>query len=286
MKRYFIIDDDPSIVKMLSLIIEQNNLGKVVMTLNSGKEAVDEILFSHPDIVLIDLLLPGLDGIQIIKQLKEKGFTGKCIMISQVNDAKMISNAYSEGSLFFLSKPINAVEVISILKEVSRIMDLECSMAIIQSALKPIEPKNISNNTVPIDDKLRLIFEDLGISTETGIDELRSVILELLKQKNKTQMHDYQLQEIYVNICKSENTRTIEQRIRRIIYKTFQNLAEIGCDDYYHPIFQTYASILFDIKQMKIEMRRIEDSDRQKGKISIKKFIDGILMLLLRNSNN
>lgn len=286
MKRYFIIDDDPSIVKMLSLIIEQNNLGKVVMTLNTGKEAVDEILFSHPDILLVDLLLPVLDGIQIIKQLKEKGFEGKCIMISQVNDSKMISNAYSEGSLFFLSKPINAVEVVSILKEVSRIIDLESSMAIIQSALKPIETRTSTKNETSVESKLTTIFEDLGISTETGIDELRSVILELVKQKNKAESHDYQLQEIYMSICKTENTRTVEQRIRRIIYKTFQNLAEIGCDDYYHPVFQNYASLLFDIKQMKIEMRRIEDSDRQKGKISIKKFIDGILMSLLRNSNN
>lgn len=285
MKRFAIIDDDLSIIKMLSIIIENAHLGKISLTLTSGKDAVDEILFVNPDIILIDLLLPHIDGIEIIRQLKKRQFNGKCIMISQVSDPHMISSSYAEGSLFFINKPINPTEVLSVLKEVCRVIDLERSVTMIQNALRPLDPLE-SNAPQPSESsnktKLTKIFEALGISNETGIQDLESIIFELLKSRPHSA--DYQLQSIYEHLWPKENIRTVEQRIRRLIFKAFQNLSEIGCDDYYHPIFQEYATILFDIKQLKIEMRRIEDSNKPKGKISIKKFIDGILSLLQKDN--
>lgn len=279
MKNIMIIDDDPSIVKMLSMIIETNNLGNIIMTLSSGEYAVDELLFAKPDIVLIDLLLPISDGIKIISKSRKKGFSGKFIMISQVEDDLMISNAYREGTLFYISKPINSNEVSSIIKEVSRVIDLENSVSIIQAALKTFDSvkPNYENNALSLDSKISSVFNDLGISSESGADDLRAVIKEIMKQREITRDSSYQLQDIYETTSKGSNTRTFEQRIRRIIIKTFMNIAELGHDDYYNPIFSEYASLLFDIKQVKMEIRRIDDSTKEKGKTNVKKFLEGII---------
>jgi len=282
MKNIMIIDDDPSIVKMLSMIVETNSLGNVVMTLSSGEYAVDEILFAKPDIVLIDLLLPVSDGIKIISNAKANNFAGKFIMISQVEDDLMISNAYREGTLFYISKPINSNEVSSIIREVSRVIDLENSVSIIQAALKTFDVSSLTQNKPPVslDSKISSIFSDIGISSEPGVDDLRIVIKEIIKQREITRDPSYHLQSIYETTTTGLNARTFEQRIRRIIIKAFMNIAELGHSDYYDPTFSEYASLLFDMKQVKIEIRRIDGNSKEKGKTNVKKFLEGIIAKL------
>lgn len=286
-----IIDDDISIVKMLELIIEKHQLGTVVGTLNSGEEAVEEVLFNRPDILLIDLLLPHSDGIQVIQKLTAKGYNGKSIMISQVKDEHMISLAYEKGSMFFVSKPIKAQEIISLLREVSRIIDLERSVSLIQSALMPFqspveESKPHKEPLLEVQKYLMEFYQLIGIANESGIKDFDEMILSIVKQKIKNTLYDYQLQELYEKNSNGLPIRTVEQRVRRLILKAFQNLSEIGYDDFYHPLFQEYGPMLFDFKQLKLEMRRIDNPDLPKGKINVKKFFDGLVMQIEKNILN
>lgn len=291
LKRIMIIDDDVSVIKMLSMIIDKNRLGEVVSTLNSGEEAVEEVLFTQPDIVLVDLLLPHTDGIQIVKKIYDQGYKGKCIMVSQVQDPHMISLSYESGTLFFVSKPIKAQEVISLVKEVSRIIDLEKSVLLIQSALIPFQMQQNNHSKTKITQNeirrvLKELFVKLGISNESGVKDLEELVVEIFRQKEKQIEQEYQLQFLYEQISNNTQSRTVEQRIRRIILKAFHNLAEIGYDDFYHPIFQEYGPLLFDFKQLKIEMRRIDNPELTKGKINAKKFIDGVVMQIEKNILN
>ena len=54
----------------------------------------------------------------------------------------------------------------------------------------------------------------------------------------------------------------------------------MGLDDYYNSKFTEYSTLLFDFKQVKQEMNHIEDPMNSKGKINIKKFIEGVLSKL------
>ncbi|MBF4692662.1 DNA-binding domain-containing protein [Fusibacter ferrireducens] len=280
MKTIMIIDDDTTIIKMLSMIIESNQLGKVSATLESGEYAVDEVLFYKPDILLIDLLLPVKDGIKIIQDLKAKQYSGKFIMISQVEDEQMISKAYKEGTLFYISKPINANEVVSLIREVSRVIDLERSVAIIHGALMPLVKESTEERKIDVYSRMDQILVELGISSESGAEDLKAVLMDIMKQKSLSPEGFYQLQQSYENIAKGQNARTVEQRIRRVINKAFMHIVEMGYDDLYHPIFQEYASLLFDLKQVRMEIRRIDDRDKPKGKVNIKRFIEGVLAVM------
>lgn len=279
---FVIIDDDISIVKILNTIIN-NNLGKVVAELNSGLHAVEEVLFYNPDILLVDYLLPEKDGVQIVKELREKGFTGKIIMISQVEDQEMVSKAYNEGVLFFITKPINFIEVINVIKNVSKNIELENSMTLIKSAL------NITGNTINIPTKRNIkneieeILADLGIIGDSGSQVLIRLIEKVIEYKTINNHFDYKLQDLYMEIIQESNDenvvnlKALEQRIRRLIIKALSNLAQMGVDDYYNPKFIEYSSLLFDFKHIRQEMSYIENPKNDRGKINIKKFVEGII---------
>lgn len=68
--------------------------------------------------VLIDFLMPEKDGVQVMRELRERGCKAKCIMISQVAAKELIGKAYDAGIEFFISKPINIIEVKSVIRNV------------------------------------------------------------------------------------------------------------------------------------------------------------------------
>ena len=284
-KKYLLIDDDVNIRKMLSLLIKKNQLGRVIEEVSSGEHAVDEVMFYNPDIVIIDLSLPGMDGIEIIKQSKIKGYKGKFIMISQVEDEKMRAEAYENGIYFFISKPINSIEGVNIIKQVCRNIDLEQSVAVIKNAVLDIGVVKNKISETGIDEKIDKIFNEIGILSETGSRELKELIFIILDIRRRTNTSNYQLNKIYEDIAvklKNDtnikvNKRTIEKRIRRAIQKSMQTIAELGKDDYYNLKFTEYSTLLFDFKEVKKEMRRIENPQNSSGKVSIKKFVEGMV---------
>lgn len=283
---FLIIDDDINIRKMLAHIIAKNDLGKVVAELDSGLDAEKEILFYNPDVVLIDLLLPVKDGIEIMQKARNEGYKGKFIMISQVEDEHMISKAYEKGVVFFIGKPINLMEAINVIKEVCRSIQLERSVELIKNAVIGIGGNNAATNEKPsIIDELNKIFTDLGIISESGVKDLTSLIRKVIDYKKQYGNQQYQLQEFYQEMAEEEadvtdasvGSKAIEQRIRRVIIKALENIAAIGCDDYYNSKFLEYSTLLFDFKQVKQEMRYLENPKEERGKINIRKFIEGVI---------
>lgn len=282
-----LIDDDINIIQMLKSIITKNKLGKIVSDLNSGEYAVEEILFYNPDIILIDYLLPYKDGVHIVKEILEKGYSGKIIMISQVEDEPMISTAYNTGILFFIKKPINSIEVINVIKNISQSIELEKSMSMIKSLLGNVGQNNKDDILIPKKpyQKIEVIISDLGIIGELGTPDLIKLIEIILEHREDNPNSQYILQDLYERMANEESITkstqispsAIEQRIRRSIQKSLSNIAEMGLDDYYNAKFTEYSTLLFDFKQVKQEMSYIENRSKYRGKINIRKFIEGII---------
>lgn len=291
---FVIIDDDIAICKILEQAIKKNNLGKVLSIITTGKGAKDSIIKLNPDIVLIDLLLPETDGIEIVKNTFSNGYTGKIIMLSQVEDGEMISNAYKGGILFYINKPINMIETVSVITNVKKQVELEKSLSVIKSVVFPenIEKVKEVQNEKEIyssEEKLSSIFTDLNIVGTAGVDELKLVILHIIHKKKMNPSKPYQLKEIYMEVSKELygdtlaliNCRSMEQRIRRTITKAMTSIASLGIEDTNNNIYAEYSSSLFEIKQVKQEMKYLKNSALNQGKINTKKFIEGILIKIL-----
>jgi two-component system response regulator YcbB len=281
---FMIIDDDPSVRMMLRQIIEKSGLGKVVADLTAGTHAAEEILFYRPDVVLIDYLLPGMDGVAIIDAAYQQGYQGKFIMISQVEDEPMVSKAYTAGVVFFISKPINRIEVINVIRGVAHNLELERSMSLIQNALQFVGMAQPQASVQNKDAATRLgeVFTDLGIVGDSGCKDLSRLILKIGQAGASG---NYQLQEIYKEIAEAENpsdsenvnARTIEQRVRRSIQKALSNLASLGQEDPYNSKFTEYSTLLFDFPQVRQEMKYLDGLSKDRGKVSIRKFVEGVL---------
>lgn len=291
---FYIIDDDLGIRRILTNIIDNYGLGYVIGESSDGGVAVQEIIDFIPDIVLIDLLLPSIDGVEIVKEIKEKGFNIQFVMISQVTSKDMIAEAYKSGIEYFINKPINVIEVISVIERVIENLKLKQALSIIGKTLEKNRSSIIYNKKSENIDKkdtykeeIVKIFSDLGILGEAGSNDLLNMIEIILEEREKlaVTIHKYRMRDMYKKLNKKyaeeNNTlvsvKAIEQRIRRVIQSALENLASIGIEDYGNMKFEKYSTSLFDFKEVKTEMDYIRKKSRYRGKINVKKFIEGII---------
>lgn len=115
---FYIIDDDKGIRGILKNIISRYALGYVIGEADNGMDAIKELKALNPDIILVDLLLPDMDGISIVEAVKEANVNATFIMISGVYSNEIVSKAYTKGIEFYINKPINVVEPISAINKV------------------------------------------------------------------------------------------------------------------------------------------------------------------------
>jgi DNA-binding response OmpR family regulator len=78
--KIMVVDDEKNILKLYQVELEDE--GYTVVTANSGKEALDVFDRENPDIVTLDILMPDMDGIQVLRYLKEKKPTVPVIMLT------------------------------------------------------------------------------------------------------------------------------------------------------------------------------------------------------------
>ncbi len=78
--KILVVDDEKNILKLYQAELEDE--GYTVITANSGKEAVEVFEKENPDLVTLDILMPDMDGIQVLRHLKEKKPTIPVIMLT------------------------------------------------------------------------------------------------------------------------------------------------------------------------------------------------------------
>lgn len=276
--KFFILDDDQSVVKIIENIIEEFELGEVIGTSSDSETAMESILNKEPDIVLVDLLMPTLDGNHLVKAVKEENSRIKFIMISQVSNKTMVSKAYQAGVEFFIHKPINKIEIKMVLENLIKRIELENNFKIIEKMFRQIDPEApVSKRTGKQDSvkRIKSIFSKLGIMGEKGADDIVCVCEYMMD-------HDISSFDFRVrDLCEllNENPKAMEQRVRRAINRGLINLANLGIEDYMNEHFVRYSNSLYDFENVKAEMDYIRGKRRNGGKISVKKFIDNILLI-------
>ena len=118
--KIYIVEDDLSVINILEDIIETQALGEICGDCGGEPANLADVLRAKPDVILVDFFMPVKDGVEFVKELRAVNTSIKCIMISQVSAKELISKAYSAGVDFFISKPINLIEVRSVLKNHQR----------------------------------------------------------------------------------------------------------------------------------------------------------------------
>ena len=98
-------DDDPSIRLMVRHVLESEDFD--IVEASDGLEAIKAVEKHHPALILLDAVMPGIDGFTTCKQIKDKGYTDiPVMMITGLDDDASVERAYEVGAIDFITKPI------------------------------------------------------------------------------------------------------------------------------------------------------------------------------------
>jgi two-component system response regulator YcbB len=225
--KFYIVDDDKNIIRILSNIIEKNNNFEVVGSALNGEAAFQEIMVMKPDIVLVDLLMPVMDGNTLVKKLKEVNPHLSCIMISQVLDNQIRTESYNSGIEFFITKPINKIEVEKVITRVAETIEMNNTLSTIKQMfqLNDKKGKDLTEQNII---RIKNILGTLGMLGEKGTNDIIKITLYLMEENISFNDYDFSSSE---NIF-GDNSHIVKQRIRRAINKGLVNIANLGLDDY------------------------------------------------------
>ncbi|APJ09718.1 response regulator [Bacillus safensis] len=296
--RFFIADDDRAIRSILGQIIEDEDLGEVVDEAGDGVGLEAHSLnLKKVDILLIDLLMPARDGIQTIRHIHPE-FKGKVIMISQVEAKEMMAEAYELGIEYYIHKPVNRIEIVSVIRKVMERIKLEKSIYDIQASLRhvlPLEPvisqgAGAGAKRRTMKETGEFLLSELGIVGESGSKDLLEILIYLHETQlaNSHEVNFPPLKQLFIKTAERKldhgatdvevmrEVKAAEQRIRRAIHHSLNHFASLGLTDFSNPKFEHYASKFFDftdVSQRMKEMQKTSSPSGSTGRVNTKKFV-------------
>jgi two-component system response regulator YcbB len=290
--RFFLVDDDEVIRSILRHIIEDEDLGEVSGEAEDGSLVDGNMLkYKQVDILIIDLLMPARDGIETVRHLNGS-FSGKIVMLSQVETKELIGEAYSLGIEYYIMKPINRHEVLSVIKKITERIRMERSIQDIQKSLSLVlsgnNKEDVHEHTIFSSGEF--LLSELGIIGESGSKDLIEILQYLYhnEQNNKYEHQFPALKEIFEQIAMKKlgdsalqdelkkEIKASEQRVRRAIYQSLVHFASIGLTDFSNPKFENYAIKYFDFANVRKKMTELQkgtDAHHSHIRVNTKKFI-------------
>jgi DNA-binding response OmpR family regulator len=117
-KHILIVDDDPGIRSSLAAFLSRSGLETV--TAGDGEQALTALEREHFDLVVMDVLMPRLDGRETLRRLRREGNWVPVILLTQVGEATERAMALEEGADDYLNKPFEAHELVARIRAVLR----------------------------------------------------------------------------------------------------------------------------------------------------------------------
>ena len=109
-----VVDDEPSMLRYLQTVLELDSYR--VSTASNGLEAIDKVQRESPDLVLLDMVMPGADGLETLQRIREARPSTKVVMLSCVRDTRKVAQAMRLGAQDYLSKPVQKEEMDEVLR--------------------------------------------------------------------------------------------------------------------------------------------------------------------------
>jgi len=126
MYKVFIADDELIIRQGLKCIIDWEKLGfKITGEASNGEDALHFILENCPDLMLVDVRMPKMSGLDLVESARKKGFKGKVIILSGFADFKYAQSAIKNGVDYYLTKPLEEDELTKTLMEIKEQLNKE-----------------------------------------------------------------------------------------------------------------------------------------------------------------
>jgi DNA-binding NarL/FixJ family response regulator len=186
-KRVMIVEDDQEIRNSFSLIVNSSQRFMVVGAYGNCEDAIASLNRDKPEIVLMDIELPGMNGIKGTQIIKEKLPNSEVIMVTVYEDSELVFEALKAGASGYITKSANYMELLSALEEIIRggapMSSRIARMVIDNYHINPNSPLTKRETTI-----LQLISEgktytqiseELFISKETAKTHIKNIYSKL-----------------------------------------------------------------------------------------------------------
>lgn len=241
-----VVDDTPDNLRLLSDLLTNN--GYKVRNVTNGKMALDAAQLKPPDLILLDIMMPGIDGYEVCRQLKLNKETSQVpiIFLSAKNEVEDKVQGFGLGGVDYITKPYQSAEVLARIENQLRISDLQ----------KKLRKKNQQlqqeiHDRVLAEEQLKMLNQKLEKIVEARTIQLQKQNQELLLLKEQLQK---KLEEEHsLSDLKSELITTISHQFRTpltvistssdLIKRKLMKIEMTGCERYFQRINDSVQKI-------------------------------------------
>lgn len=207
--KVLVVDDNKRIVNLLKEALEREEEIEVAGTASDGEEALKMIHLLKPDVVLLDLIMPKIDGLGVMERLRkgEADNMPKIIVVSAVSQENVTENAFLLGASYYILKPFDTRVVVSRVKAVG--MHGGADSKVINTVFENKKPQR--ENSLEAD--VTNIIHEIGVPAHIkGYQYLRDAII---MSVNDGEMLGSITKRLYPTIAK--NHKTTSSRVERAI---------------------------------------------------------------------
>jgi len=197
--RIAVVEDDKTIREGLQMLLEGSHGFLCVGAYSNGEDAIHKLPDMNPDVVLMDINLPGMNGIECISYLKETGHSMLFIMLTVFEDTEAIFQSLSSGASGYLIKNTSPVKLLEAIEEVYKggsPMSTEIARKVVDSFMQPGREKEVSYGLTKREDEVLAflakgyMYKEIADLMYISIDTVRSHIrhiYEKLHVKTRTE---------------------------------------------------------------------------------------------------
>jgi two-component system alkaline phosphatase synthesis response regulator PhoP/two-component system response regulator VicR len=122
-KKILAVDDERAIVRLVQVNLERQ--GYEVVTAFDGKEALEKVETEHPDLIVLDVMMPYMDGFEVLQNLKKNQATRDIpvIMLTAKAQDADVFRGWQSGVDCYLTKPFNPMELTAFVKRIFKSLD-------------------------------------------------------------------------------------------------------------------------------------------------------------------
>ena len=220
-----IVDDNPMILNTLDEVISSEAGLSVIGRADNGKDAIDMIKDTQPDVVLLDLVMPQMDGITVVENIKKKTSMLKnpaFIILSAVGGEQMTEEAFQAGANYFLMKPFDKDILVNKIRGIGKRPVRPVPGKVLEAPLKAATPEEAAMNREEymkehLETDITKMLHELGIPAHIkGYQYLRDAISMVVRDR---EMMEAVTKILYPEIAKKNYTSSsrVERAIRHAI---------------------------------------------------------------------
>ena len=205
--KILVVDDSQEVREKLGAMLKEMPEVELIGTAANGMCAIDMIANKKPDLVLLDIIMPQLDGFGVMEYLVEHNIMPEVIVISALTQENFIFRALNLGAKYYIAKPFESESVKGRIRDVISL----------KKGISPVSINKENRSASSIDEKISSVFISIGIPAHIkGYHFLREAVKMVVENPDSINRIT---KELYPGIARKFNTSSskVERAIRHAI---------------------------------------------------------------------